>query len=69
MLTHRMMREQAIERALSKGASGTFKLMDSLYSQVHPRLRRAAERNVLAHLMKLEQEGKVVRDGEVWRAA
>jgi len=24
---------------------------------------------VLAHLMKLEAEGKVVRDGELWRAA
>jgi glyoxylase-like metal-dependent hydrolase (beta-lactamase superfamily II) len=69
MLTHRMIREQAIESALAKGAAGTFKLMDALYSQVHPRLRRAAERNVLAHLLKLEAEGKVVRDGEVWRAA
>jgi hypothetical protein len=43
--------------------------MDTLYSQVHPRLRRAAERNVLAHLLKLESEGKVRRDGEMWRAA
>ena len=33
--------------------------MDTLYSQVHPRLRRAAERNVLAHLLKMEAEGKV----------
>jgi len=69
MLTHRMMREQAIQRALGKGASGTYALMNTLYSQVHPRLRRAAERNVLAHLLKLETEGKVVRDGELWRAA
>jgi len=69
MLTHRMMREQAIQRALGKGATGTFALMNALYSQVHPRLRRAAERNVLAHLLKLETEGKVVRDGELWRAA
>jgi glyoxylase-like metal-dependent hydrolase (beta-lactamase superfamily II) len=69
MLVHRTMREQAIERALAKGAAGTFKLMDSLYSQVHPRLRRAAERNVLAHLLKLEAEGKVQRDGELWKAA
>lgn len=69
MLTHRMMREQAIQRALDKGATGTFALMNALYSQVHPRLRRAAERNVLAHLLKLETEGKVVRDGELWRAA
>lgn len=69
MLTHRMMREQAIQRALGKGAAGTFALMNTLYSQVHPRLRRAAERNVLAHLLKLETEGKVMRDGELWRAA
>ncbi len=69
MLVHRTMREQAIQRALSKGAAGTYVLMDTLYSQVHPRLRRAAERNVLAHLLKLEAEGKVQRDGELWRAA
>jgi glyoxylase-like metal-dependent hydrolase (beta-lactamase superfamily II) len=69
MLTHRMMREQAIQRKLSQGPAGTFVLMDALYSQVHPRLRRAAERNVLAHLLKLESEGKVRRDGETWQAA
>jgi glyoxylase-like metal-dependent hydrolase (beta-lactamase superfamily II) len=69
MLTHRMMREQAIQRKLAQGPVGTFVLMDTLYSQVHPRLRRAAERNVLAHLLKLEAEGKVARDGELWRAA
>jgi hypothetical protein len=43
--------------------------MDTLYSQVNPRLRRAAERNVLAHLLKMEIEGKVVSDGENWRTA
>jgi glyoxylase-like metal-dependent hydrolase (beta-lactamase superfamily II) len=69
MLTHRMMREQAIQRKLTQGPANTYVLMDTLYSQVHPRLRRAAERNVLAHLLKLEQEGKVHRDGEQWRAA
>ena len=53
----------------TRGRGDTFTLMDTIYSQVHPRLRRAAERNVLAHLMKLEAEGKVVRDGELWRAA
>jgi len=69
MLTHRMMREQAIQRKLAQGPAGTYVLMDMLYSQVHPRLRRAAERNVLAHLLKLEAEGKVRREGEMWRAA
>jgi len=69
LLHHRMARERAIETALEAGAANTYTLMDALYSQVHPRLRRAAERNVLAHLLKLEGEGKVMRDGEVWRAA
>jgi len=68
MLTHRMAREQAIAAKLNRdGAADTHTLMDTIYSQVHPRLRRAAERNVLAHLLKLESEGKVVRDGDLWR--
>jgi len=70
LLAHRMMREQAIAKELSSGASyDTYTLMDTLYSQTHPNLRRAAERNVLAHLLKLEEEGKAVRTGELWRAA
>lgn len=70
MLKHRMQRERAIEAKLvADGTADTYTLMDTIYSQVHPRLRRAAERNVLAHLLKLEADGKVVRDGERWRAA
>jgi glyoxylase-like metal-dependent hydrolase (beta-lactamase superfamily II) len=69
MLTHRMIREQAIARKLSDGTFDTYTIMDALYSQLNPRLRRAAERNVLAHLLKMEAEGKAVRDGELWRAA
>ena len=69
LLIHRQMREQAIARKLQDGPASTYTLMDTLYSQVDPRLRRAAERNVLAHLMKMEIEGKVVLEGEVWRTA
>jgi glyoxylase-like metal-dependent hydrolase (beta-lactamase superfamily II) len=69
MLAHRVMREHAIAEKLKEGAASTYTLMDTLYSQVNPRLRRAAERNVLAHLLKMEIEGKVTRDGENWRAA
>lgn len=67
LLDHRTARERAIATALGQGPANTYTLMDTLYSQVDPRLRRAAERNVLAHLQKLEGEGKVMRDGEVWR--
>lgn len=69
MLTHRMARENAIAAKLKEGPASTYTLMDTLYSQVNPRLRRAAERNVLAHLLKMEVESKVRRDGEMWRAA
>ena len=43
-------------------------LRDALYSQTHPRLQQAALRNVLAHLLKLEAEGKAVCEAERWRA-
>jgi glyoxylase-like metal-dependent hydrolase (beta-lactamase superfamily II) len=69
LLAHRMMREAAIAEKLKQGPANTLTLRDALYSQVNPRLQRAAERNVLAHLLKMEVEGKVVRDGEMWRAA
>lgn len=67
LLAHRVMRENAIVEKLSDGPATTYALMDALYSQVDTRLRRAAERNVLAHLMKLEIDGHVTRDGETWR--
>jgi glyoxylase-like metal-dependent hydrolase (beta-lactamase superfamily II) len=70
MLTHRKIREQAIVDKLRKGGpADPYTIMDALYSQINPRLRRAAERNVLAHLLKLEADGKASRDGETWRAA
>jgi glyoxylase-like metal-dependent hydrolase (beta-lactamase superfamily II) len=69
LLFHRMERERAIQVALVKGPTTTTALRDKMYSQTHPRLQRAAERNVLAHLLKLEAEGKARRDGEQWRAA
>ncbi len=69
MLTHRMLREQSIARKLADGPADTYSIMDTLYSQLNPRLRAAAERNVLAHLLKLEAEGKAVQDSGLWRAA
>ena len=69
LLTHRQMREHAIEAALREGAASTVALRERLYSQTDPRLRMAAERNVLAHLIKLQAEGKVSWDGELWALA
>jgi glyoxylase-like metal-dependent hydrolase (beta-lactamase superfamily II) len=70
LLFHRELREGAILSALRNGRSATsFELMHRLYSQIDPSLRRAAERNVIAHLVKLASEGKAVQDGDMWSAA
>ncbi|MBV8455428.1 MAG: MBL fold metallo-hydrolase [Acetobacteraceae bacterium] len=68
LLLHRMERERSILARLSRGPSDVAALRVALYSQTDPRLQKAAERNVLAHLLKLEAEGKAAREGEVWRA-
>jgi glyoxylase-like metal-dependent hydrolase (beta-lactamase superfamily II) len=69
LLFHRMERERAILARLGKSPADTAGLRDALYSQTHPRLQRAAERNVLAHLLKLEAEGKVAQSDGLWRVA
>ncbi|MBV9734291.1 MAG: MBL fold metallo-hydrolase [Acidisphaera sp.] len=69
LLAHRRHRENAIRRALASGPADATRLMEKLYSKLNPTLRRAAERNVLAHLLKLEAEGAAVRDGDLWSAA
>ncbi len=69
LLEHRMAREAAIAAALTEAARTTMGLVDALYSKIDPVLRMAAERNVLAHLQKLEREGRAACHGDEWRAA
>ena len=68
LLHHRVAREKAIAAALEGGPNTTVGLVDALYSKIDPILKMAAERNVLAHLMKLQGEGRVTRRGDEWRA-
>ncbi len=67
LLDHRLAREAAIAAALGETPRTTKSLVDALYSKVDPLLLMAAERNVVAHLLKLEGEGRAVRAGELWR--
>jgi glyoxylase-like metal-dependent hydrolase (beta-lactamase superfamily II) len=69
LLANRIRRERAIAAAVAKAPTDTYTLMDRLYSKLDPLLRRAAERNVLAHLIKMEADGLVARDGDIWHAA
>jgi glyoxylase-like metal-dependent hydrolase (beta-lactamase superfamily II) len=67
LLSHRLAREEAIFHTMRGTSLTTWELVDRLYSKPHPQLRRAAERNVFAHLLKMEDEGLVQRDGDCWR--
>jgi glyoxylase-like metal-dependent hydrolase (beta-lactamase superfamily II) len=69
LIDHRIMRENAILHALRGGTATARELVGALYANVAPHLHGAAERSVLAHLQKLEAEGRAARDGERWRAA
>lgn len=69
LIDFRLKRENAIAAALEDGPAGTWDLVDRLYSKTDPWLRRAAERNVTAHLLKLQSEGRVEQDGERWAAS
>jgi glyoxylase-like metal-dependent hydrolase (beta-lactamase superfamily II) len=69
MLVHRGGREAAVLSVLGAAPRSPMGIVDALYTELDSRLKRAAERTVLAHLLKLEGEGKAVREGEDWRAA
>ncbi len=59
LLARRMAREAEIESAVRDGLSDPVAIASTLYNKSNPVLRRAAERNVLAHLSKLVAEGRV----------
>ena len=66
LLTHRQSREDSILAALTAAPQTPHVLMERLYSKVDPLLKRAAERNVMAHLLKLADEGLARERPEGW---
>jgi glyoxylase-like metal-dependent hydrolase (beta-lactamase superfamily II) len=68
-IEHRMLREQQVIAALRSGVTAP----DDMVSRIYPTLGEAlvpmARESVLAHLLKLEREGKARRDGDEWRLA
>jgi glyoxylase-like metal-dependent hydrolase (beta-lactamase superfamily II) len=57
---HRNQRERQVVEALSEGGVQTsWDIMLKLYPEINPRLRRAADGNVQAHLRQLETEGRI----------
>lgn len=70
LLGHRRMREASIVRAVGEHPLTTVEIVARLYASVGPRLKPAAERSVIAHLEKLQAEGRVIEsEGGHWSAA
>jgi glyoxylase-like metal-dependent hydrolase (beta-lactamase superfamily II) len=69
LLTHRKRREAAVLSAIATAPQTPASLTGMLYAAVDPRLRAAAGRTVLAHLLKLQAEGRAVQQAGLWRAA
>ena len=66
MRGHRRQRERQILRELEKGAGQIPDMVSRMYKGLDPRLTGAAGRSVLAHLLDLEQRGRVARDADRW---
>jgi glyoxylase-like metal-dependent hydrolase (beta-lactamase superfamily II) len=58
-IAHRLQREQQIIEALSAGAHTIPEMRRRIYAELDPRLEKAAEVQIEAHLIKLHEEGRV----------
>jgi glyoxylase-like metal-dependent hydrolase (beta-lactamase superfamily II) len=63
-VAHRRAREAQIVDALSAGFTSIKAMVPSLYAAVDPRLHPAAAHSVLAHMLQLVREGRVVATGD-----
>ena len=66
LLAHRQAREAAIIRMLTDRPQSSAVLMQRLYLSLDPGLKRAAERNVVAHLLKLGADGAAAETEGGW---
>jgi glyoxylase-like metal-dependent hydrolase (beta-lactamase superfamily II) len=63
-VAHRRAREAQILDALGAGFTRIKAMVPSLYAAVDPRLHPAAAHSVLAHMVQLVREGRVLAEGE-----
>ena len=67
IIDHRLERERIVAAALAaKPNLTTRELVPHVYKDVDERLYGLAERSLLAHLLKLEDDGAAHRNGERW---
>ena len=65
-LEHRQQREDQIVAALRAGDRHPGAIVDRLYEGLDPGLKRLAQESVVAHLVKLQDEGRACSNGQEW---
>jgi glyoxylase-like metal-dependent hydrolase (beta-lactamase superfamily II) len=68
-IAHRLQREQQVIDALRKGAHTIPAMRLRIYPELDPRLQGAAEAQISAHLIKLQEEGQVEMRGSEYHLA
>lgn len=67
-VTHRLWRERRVVEALAQlGAATSAALVPIAYADVARAIFPLAERSLIAHLVKLVEDGRVERNGDVWQ--
>jgi glyoxylase-like metal-dependent hydrolase (beta-lactamase superfamily II)/8-oxo-dGTP pyrophosphatase MutT (NUDIX family) len=70
LLVHRLTRENKVVNALRRAGTSTLEaLLPAVYDDVQPRLYPVASRSLLAHLIKLRNEGRVGETQGAWSIA
>ncbi|BCS35766.1 MBL fold hydrolase [Luteitalea sp. TBR-22] len=65
-LSHRLTREQQVLECLAAGIDTADAIVERLYAATADALKPAARQNVLAHLHKLVEDGRVTEAGDHW---
>lgn len=69
LIAHRLKREERVLDAFgAKNPATLDELVPMVYNDVSPRLHPVARRSLHAHLIKLQREGRVEENGELWQA-
>lgn len=67
IIAHRLQREAKVASCLTAAGRATVDaLVGQVYDDVDPRLYPVAKSSLLAHLIKLEEDGRARREGEAW---
>lgn len=69
LVKHRLAREAKVAGALDAAPRSLDALVLRVYDDVDPALHGFARYSLLAHLIKLERDGRAARAGEEWRTA